>query len=177
MFPDLAAFLAELHRQKLKVTLNDHPADDVQTTRTFTPYEEMAKALDHDTSTKDPIHFDITDHRFLKAFSNVLHRPLEDQGVNFWWIDWQQGEYSRVKGVDPLWVLNHYHFLDNARNNKRPLTFSRYAGPGSHRYPVGFSGDSIVTWASLDFRQSLRPQPRIFATVGGVMILVVVTVK
>ena len=25
---------------------------------------------------------------------------------------------------------------------RRPLTFSRYAGPGSHRYPVGFSGDT-----------------------------------
>ena len=23
------------------------------------------------------------------------------------------------------------------------MTFSRYAGPGSHRYPVGFSGDSV----------------------------------
>lgn len=32
------------------------------------------------------------------------------------------------------------------------MTFSRYAGPGSHRYPVGFSGDTIVTWKSLDFQ-------------------------
>ena len=28
------------------------------------------------------------------------------------------------------------------RTQLRPLTFSRYAGPGSHRYPVGFSGDT-----------------------------------
>ena len=49
-------------------------------------------------------------------------------------------------------MLNHYHYLDNARGGKRPLTFSRYAGPGSHRYPVGFSGDSIVTWESLNFQ-------------------------
>ena len=49
-------------------------------------------------------------------------------------------------------MLNHYHYLDNARDGKRPLTFSRYAGPGSHRYPVGFSGDSIVTWESLNFQ-------------------------
>ena len=32
------------------------------------------------------------------------------------------------------------------------MTFSRYAGPGSHRYPVGFSGDTIVTWESLRFQ-------------------------
>jgi alpha-glucosidase (family GH31 glycosyl hydrolase) len=42
------------------------------------------------------------------------------------------------------------------------LTFSRYAGPGSHRYPVGFSGDSIVTWASLDF------QPEFTATASNI---------
>ena len=42
--------------------------------------------------------------------------------------------------------------MDSAREGKRPLTFSRYAGPGSHRYPIGFSGDTIVTWESLDFQ-------------------------
>ena len=57
-----------------------------------------------------------------------------------------------MEGLDPLWILNHYHFLDSGRDGKRPLTFSRYAGPGSHRYPVGFSGDTIVTWASLNFQ-------------------------
>lgn len=25
-------------------------------------------------------------------------------------------------------------------------------GPASHRYPVGFSGDTVVSWASLDFQ-------------------------
>lgn len=32
------------------------------------------------------------------------------------------------------------------------MFFSRYAGLGSHRYPVGFSGDTTVTWESLDFQ-------------------------
>lgn len=150
LFPDPPAFLSQLRKRNLVTALNDHPADGVQSYEDF--YEDMARALDHDTSTKDPIHFDITNRRFLNAFFDVLHRPLENDGVDFWWIDWQQGEYSRVKGIDPLWMLNHYHFLDNARDNRRPLTFSRYAGPGSHRYPVGFSGDTLVTWASLDFQ-------------------------
>ena len=45
---------------------------------------------------------------------------------------------------------------------KRPLTFSRYAGVGSHRYPIGFSGDTVITWASLDF------QPYFTATASNV---------
>ena len=59
-------------------------------------------------------------------------------------------------------MLNHFHFLDSGRDGQRPLTFSRYAGPGSHRYPVGFSGDSHITWASLDF------QPYFTATASNI---------
>jgi alpha-glucosidase (family GH31 glycosyl hydrolase) len=160
LFPDPAQFLSELHQRKLKVTLNDHPADGVQSYEDL--YPAMAEALSHSTENGDPIHFDITDRNFLNAFFDVLHRPLEDQGVDFWWIDWQQGSHSRIPGIDPLWVLNHYHFLDNSLHNKRPLTFSRYAGPGSHRYPVGFSGDTVVTWASLAF------QPEFTATASNI---------
>lgn len=32
------------------------------------------------------------------------------------------------------------------------MILSRYAGVGSHRYPIGFSGDTIMTWESLDFQ-------------------------
>ncbi len=85
---------------------------------------------------------------------------MEEDGVDFWWIDWQQGGLTRQPGLDPLWGLDHLHYLDSARNdgsdyserNPRPLTFSRYAGPGSHRYPIGFSGDTVVTWESLKFQ-------------------------
>ena len=150
LIPDPPTFLAKLHERDLKVTANLHPADGVQSYEDA--YGEMSKALGHDHSTGDPIAFDATNRAFVNAYFDVLHRRLEDDGVDFWWVDWQQGEHSRVAGVDPLWVLNHFHFLDNARDNSRPLTFSRYAGPGSHRYPVGFSGDTIVTWASLDFQ-------------------------
>ena len=160
LFPDPEGFLSELHRRKLKVSLNDHPADGVQNYEDL--YPAMAEALAHSTEHKDPIHFDITDRNFLDAFFDVLHRPLEDQGVDFWWIDWQQGSHSRIPGIDPLWVLNHFHFVDNKLHHKRPLTFSRYAGPGSHRYPVGFSGDTIVTWASLAF------QPEFTATASNI---------
>ena len=32
------------------------------------------------------------------------------------------------------------------------MFFSRYSGPGSQRYPVGFSGDTFVSWESLNFQ-------------------------
>ncbi|HEY4991151.1 MAG TPA: TIM-barrel domain-containing protein, partial [Nakamurella sp.] len=160
LFPEPAQFLRRLHEQGLRVTLNVHPADGI---RAFEDaYPAMTEALHADPALGDPIAFDVTDREFLTAYFEVLHRSLERAGVDFWWIDWQSGPHSRIAGVDPLWMLNHFHFLDNARDGNRPLTFSRYAGPGSHRYPVGFSGDSLVTWASLDF------QPYFTATASNI---------
>jgi alpha-glucosidase (family GH31 glycosyl hydrolase) len=160
LFPDPERFLAELHRRGLGVTLNVHPADGV---RAFEDaYPAMARALGRDAGAEEPIAFDITDRAFLEAYLEVLHHPLEEQGVDFWWLDWQQGQYSRVEGIDPLWMLNHFHFLDSGRDGRRPVTFSRYAGPGSHRYPIGFSGDTHVSWASLHF------QPEFTATASNI---------
>ena len=52
---------------------------------------------------------------------------------------------------DPLWALNHYHYYDNATKHTVPLILSRYAGVGSHRYPVGFSGDTEISWRTLAY--------------------------
>ena len=149
-FPDPAGFLDWLHEQGLHVTLNVHPADGVRAYEEM--YESMAKAMGVDTERGLPIAFDVSDEKFMEAYFECLHHPREEEGVDFWWIDWQQGGLSKVEGLDPLWMLNHYHFLDNGRDGKRPMTFSRYGGPGSHRYPVGFSGDTITSWKSLAFQ-------------------------
>jgi alpha-glucosidase (family GH31 glycosyl hydrolase) len=108
-----------------------------------------------DPASELPVAFDPTDPDFLEAYFEELHHPLEDEGVDFWWLDWQQGGVTKIPGLDPLWLLNHFHFLDSGRRQsegRRPLTFSRYAGIGSHRYPIGFSGDTMITWESLDFQ-------------------------
>ncbi|KAL2784594.1 putative alpha-xylosidase [Aspergillus keveii] len=150
LFPDPEGFLKKLHDYDLKTSLNVHPADGIQSYEDL--YKDVATALGHDTSFNDPIQFDITNQAFLDAYFDVLHRRLESQGVDLWWVDWQQGRHSRIPGIDPLWVLNHFHFLDSGYDAKRPLTFSRYSGPGSHRYPIGFSGDTHITWESLEFQ-------------------------
>lgn len=150
LFPDPKRFMKWLHENNLRVTLNVHPADGIRAHEEM--YTDMAKHLNIDYLNGENIEFDISDSKFLEAYFKYAHHPNEENGVDFWWIDWQQGNDSKIEGLDPLWMLNHYHFLDNKRNGKRPLTFSRYAGIGSHRYPVGFSGDSIITWESLDFQ-------------------------
>lgn len=149
LFPDPQRFQAELHRRGLKTTLNVHPADGI---RAFEePYPAICQALGRPADGQ-PVDFDVTNRAFMDAYFTVLHRGLEKMGTDFWWIDWQSGPYSRIPGMDPLWVLNHGHYVDSATQMDRGLIFSRYAGPGSHRYPVGFSGDSLITWGSLAFQ-------------------------
>ena len=160
LFPDPERFLADLHQRGLATTLNLHPADGVRAHEDA--YPQMAEATGIDPDSRLPVEFDVTSREFVDAYLRYLHHPLEKQGVDFWWIDWQSGGATRVPGLDPLWMLNHIHFHDSGRNGRRPLTFSRYAGLGSHRYPIGFSGDTHTTWDSLDF------QPRFTATAANV---------
>ena len=160
LFPDPDGFLKKLKEDNYKITFNIHPSMGV---RWFEDqYEEMCKAMGQDPKTKEPVKFDITDKKFTEKYFDILHHPFEEKGVDFWWIDWQQGKNTAVKGLDPLWALNHYHFLDNAKDNHRPLILSRFCGAGSQRYPLGFSGDTTQTWKSLDY------QPGFTATASNV---------
>ena len=150
LFRDPAGMIRKIHEDGMHFSLNVHPADGVRAHEEA--YPEMAKALGVDVEHEAPIPFDVTDPVFMKAYFKYLHHPNEEMGVDFWWIDWQQGGNARIPGYDPLWMLNHYHYIDNARNGLRPMDFSRYAGLGSHRYPIGFSGSTFITWESLDFQ-------------------------
>jgi len=100
-----------------------------------------------------PIKFESTNKAFVSGYFKFLINPIEDRdGIDFWWIDWQQGTTSALAGVDPMFVLNHYHWYDMLSRGKRPLILSRWPGLGGQRYPLGFSGDTAVTWDMLGFQ-------------------------
>jgi len=149
LFPDYKKFLAKIKEKNLKITLNLHPAGGVRWWEDC--YEDMAKAMGVDAENGEMVKFDIANTEFINAYFSKIHKPYEEDGVAFWWIDWQQGVKSGMEGLDPLWSLNHYHYLDNASNHSAPLILSRYAGIGSHRYPLGFSGDTYITWDTLNY--------------------------
>jgi len=150
LFPDPDAFLSELHTRGLRTALNLHPKDGIRAFEEV--YPEMCNRLGLDASEGKQIEFDVSSQKFMEAYFDTVLNPLEKRGVDFWWIDWQQTAGTRIEGYDVLWMLNHCHYTDNARNGRRPLLFSRYAEIGSHRYPIGFSGDTHITWESLNFQ-------------------------
>ncbi len=145
LWPDYKAALKEMKDRGLYITLNLHPKDGVRWFEDM--YEDMARAMNIDPKSLKPIEFDFTSADYLNNYFKYVMHPYEEDGVDFWWIDYQQERTTKVKGLDPLWPLNHYHYLDN----KKHLILSRYAGLGSHRYPLGFSGDTKIIWEFLDF--------------------------
>ncbi len=146
LFRDPRDFLEELKKRHLRSSLNLHPAHGIRKHEFC--YEKMSKRLG-----REDLAFDPTDVEYLNAYFEEAHHPHEDIGVDFWWLDWQQGRESALEGLDPLWILNHFHFLDSGRDSsKRPFVFSRWSGLGGHRYPIGFSGDTVVSWDSLAFQ-------------------------
>ena len=160
-FPEPKLFLQWLKSKNMKVCLNLHPASGIQPHEE--QYEAMARAMGIDPATGEYVPFDIVDKKFAENFMKIVLHPLEDDGVDFWWLDWQQWSTTKIPGVNPTFYLNYVFFSDMERRNKnRPIIFHRYGGLGNHRYQIGFSGDTLATWESLDF------QPFFTATAANV---------
>jgi alpha-glucosidase (family GH31 glycosyl hydrolase) len=160
LFPDPDQFLKGIHQQGLKATLNIHPASGVQPWEDH--YPELARAMGIDPASKQYVPYDITAKKFATNYLNDIIHPLEQQGINFFWLDWQQEDTTSIAGLNPTWWINYVFFTDQQRQGKRALLFHRWGGLGNHRYQIGFSGDTISVWDSLAF------QPYFTATAANV---------
>jgi hypothetical protein len=150
LFPDPEGLIRFMHGKGLRTALNLHPAEGIHCHEEG--YAEMARRTGIDPESKQPVPFRIDSPEFVSAYFEVLHHPYEDMGVDFWWLDWQQGLTCALPGLDPLWLINHLHFYDLGRSGThRPFIFSRWGREGQQRYPIGFSGDSYRTWDTLRF--------------------------
>ena len=152
LFPDPGSFMDNLHDRGMKVTLNVHPALGIRECESM--YKEMAEAMGMDPAAGEPVEFDITDPEFLENYFEIVHHPLEEEGVDFWWLDWQQGMFDpKMKNLSNTWWINYAFFSDmEKRRETRPMLYHRWGGLGNHRYQVGFSGDAVISWKSLDFQ-------------------------
>ncbi|HEV3273018.1 MAG TPA: TIM-barrel domain-containing protein [Candidatus Methylacidiphilales bacterium] len=144
------SLLSWFHDQGLHVTLNDHPADGIQ------PHEEMyadfMRAMGKDPASGETIPFDAGDKHYLDTFFKYSHVPREKEGVDFWWLDWQQYPDTRsLPDVTNLQLLNFYNYTRSQADGLRGQSFSRWAGWGDHRYPIQFSGDADTGWPMLAF--------------------------
>jgi len=162
LFPDPDKLLKWVKDRDLKVTMNLHPASGINPWDD--QYPEFAKAMNFDTTGKRNIPYEMDDKKFAENYFKILLKPLEKQGIDFWWIDWQQWPYSKKYAeLSNTWWVNYCFFTNMERENKaRPLLYHRWGGLGNHRFQIGFSGDTYITWNSLAY------QPYFTATASNV---------
>ncbi len=166
LFPNPQQLLSVLHAKDLHVPLNLHfdgiPLDtervsavaadlgvDIQA-RIAAQGQQTANVPSNETerSQEALLAYDLGEQTHAEAVFKHLIAPLYEAGVDFFWLDGQNGSTPGMN--NQLWT-NHLFFTDMQRRcpDRRPLILSRYGGIGGHRYPVGFSGDTVSNWETL----------------------------
>jgi VCBS repeat-containing protein len=181
-FPDPKAFFDWAASQGLHNTLNIHPS-----ILSSDPQFQQAQATAQGKLTKnnsgcysdlghdaDCYVFDWGDPDQLKAYFD-LHQTMEQQGVDFWWLDWccEQSQ-SSLAGVTPDAWINQQYADDTDKQIGRGFAFSRaygslqsggYSGQvglptgpwADKRTTVHFTGDTTSTWDTLKFEVGYTP--------------------
>jgi alpha-glucosidase (family GH31 glycosyl hydrolase) len=150
LLPDAEELLQWFHKQGLRVTLNVHPADGVGAQEDM--YGPFMRAMGADPATYETLPYDAGNKKYLDTLFQYTHEPLEREGVDFWWLDWQQDPFTRsLPHLSNLAWLNEYYYRYSGRNGLRGQSFSRWAGWGDHRHPIHFSGDADTGWKMLAF--------------------------
>ena len=185
LFPDPEGFLREIHSYGYKTALNLHPASGIRPLEDcYDDFRDdyLSRTDDYDgpkeyiygsggylykgnvlpvgkKGYRAAIPFRIDQQAWADAYFNSVIHPLERQGVDFWWLDWQQWPKSRyVEDLSNTFWLNYTFFNDKVRQTAsegkdadRAMIYHRWGGLGSHRYQLGFSGDTYDEWSVLEF--------------------------
>lgn len=149
LIPDPAKLMSDLHAEGIQTTLNLHPADGVK------PHEDRYKAYmaaigKPADGTTEPL--DVANQTQMTALMREVMAPLKKDGVDFWWLDWQQYPQTRsIPSLTNLWWFNEMLMRDTEAGGRRGVAFSRWAGWGDHRHPIHFSGDASTSFNMLAF--------------------------
>lgn len=141
LFPDPAMFTNYMHQRGIRIGINIDPTEGVFKHEKNYPAFVAALA----TVPGDTIPFNVLDPKFMDAYFKFLITPLKNQGVDFFWIDYKED-------ITKLRALNYYHtrYIDEDKD-VRGLLLTRNGLVASHRYPVNYSGETTVSWSTLNY--------------------------
>ena len=141
LFADPALLSQYLHANGVRLGLSVNPSEGIYPIEEF--YEVAKKYLETDKNGVIP--FNMYDPRFIDVYLKVIIHPLDNMGADFLWLD-----YANKDAVEEMFLLKHYHFYDMMRDHKRrPMVLGYNALTAPHRYPVLYSGKTIVGWDTL----------------------------
>ena len=131
-----------LHSKNIRLAVKVNPMEGISKEEDyFLPFKN-ASGLEGDVK----LPFNVFNTNVLSAYFDYLIHPLMNYGVDFFWID-----YDNINDKTNLRALTHYHFNDFKQiTNRRGITFARNAGIAAHRYPIHYTGETIVSWKNLE---------------------------
>ncbi len=139
-FKDPKAMIDYLHGKGIRLGLNINPVEGLY--NIDTNYSEALKYLAEDNG---KIPFNVYDPRFVDVYLKLFIHPLDDMGIDFFWLDCFDQDKLQEENL-----LKHYQFYDMMRNFKRrPMVLAKNTLIAPHRYPVLYSGKSVVSWETL----------------------------
>lgn len=144
-----------MRSQNFKTALNLHPADGINQIESPTYFAAMNSELGgkYLNDSRNNINWSLDYPDFTKSFFKNIIRDHESEGVDFWWLDWQQYLTSPyTKSLSETFWCN-YVFFNEAAAAYRPSScdFPPLGRFGSHRYQIGFSGDANISYEALAF--------------------------
>lgn len=129
-----------LHSKNIRLALNINPIEGIYNKEDyFLPYQKASGAVVGDNGISP---FNVFNTNMLSAYFDYLIHPLMNQGVDFFWID-----YNNINDKTSLRALEHYHFNDFKQiPNRRGIVIGRNSGIAAHRYSVIYTGETDVSW-------------------------------
>jgi len=128
-----------LHENNIKLGLTIDPSSKI--TKNSSYYAELNKYIK-----ENEISFVPLNNVKLGLYFNTFIRNLSNMGVDLFNID-----YNNINDRNNLWLFNHYHYVDEIlTRNKRGVILSRNSKMATHRYPIVYTGKTIVDWNTLN---------------------------
>ncbi|WP_299525211.1 TIM-barrel domain-containing protein [uncultured Lutibacter sp.] len=160
-FPDMNNFLDWTNQNGLHVGFNHHPGavirDDIKAKefleRANMDYDSLLVATEKQYQEskwefiKNALFYGEGNSNDVEPFFDVFLKPMMDEGLDFHWVD----------GSPSIKNLKEYYRLTEQHSNKRAIVLTRQVAGSfdNHKYPIGFSGDSYISWESLKFNVEL----------------------
>ena len=161
-FPDMPDFLKWAKDNGIRVGFNHHPgAVHIDDSRSK-DFVTKKLGLDYDSlknatvdifnnqgwgNVKNTLFYSEANSAHIEPFFNEFLAPIMDMGLDFNWVD----------GGPSIDNLNEYYRLAENHTNKRAIVLTRQVDGSfeTHKYPIGFSADTYISWASLQFNTEL----------------------
>ena len=139
-----------LHGRNIRMAVKINPSEGINPKEDYYLPFKAASGLDG----TGVLPFNVFNVNVLSAYFDYFIHPLMNYGVDFFWLG-----YNNANDLTTLRTLTHYHFDDFKQIvNRRGIVFARNGLVAPHRYPIHYTGETVVSWKNLEMMPEFNAQ-------------------